>query len=83
MAEQEVKLEQLTEELKGLTAENAQLKRALADSTSESEATIAALKSSMECATSEAIDLAERRQASPSVSPLCKAMKGIDRLYQL
>lgn len=63
MAEQEAKLEQLTEELTGLKAQNAQLERALAASTSDSEATIAALKSSVECATSEAMELAKRRQA--------------------
>ena len=63
MAEQEAKLDHLTEELTGLAAENAQLEQALAASTSDSEATIAALKSSVECATSEALELATRRQA--------------------
>ena len=63
MAEQEAGLEQLREQLAEIRASRAQLENALAASAAESQATIAALKASMACASSEALDLAQRRRA--------------------
>ena len=61
MVEQELALEQLRGQLTELLASNAQLEQALAASTAESHATIETLKSSMACASSEALELARRR----------------------
>jgi hypothetical protein len=64
MTEQEARLEQLQDQLQAARAYHAELERALAASTAESAATIAALKSSMQCASSEALELAQRRHAT-------------------
>lgn len=61
MAEQEAKLEALQDQLTEARAAHAGLERALAASSAESAATIAALRASMENASSEALDLAQRR----------------------
>lgn len=63
MAEQEAALVQLRQELTELRASSAQLEQALAASTAESQATIEALRNSMACASSEALELAQRRHA--------------------
>ena len=67
MAEQEAALERLRAELAELGASSARLEQALAASTAESQATIEALRSSMACASSEALELAQRRHAQQSV----------------
>ena len=61
MAEQEAALGQLRDQLTEVRASHAQLEQALASSTAESQATIEALRSSMACASSEALELAQRR----------------------
>ena len=64
MAEQEARLEHLQDQLQEARAAHAELERALAASSAESAATIAALKASMQCANSEALELAQRRHAT-------------------
>ena len=64
MAEQEARLQQAQEQLQELQAAQAQLQQALEASSAESTATIAALKATMECASTEAIELEQRRHVS-------------------
>ena len=67
MAEQEAQLQQAQEQLQELHASEAQLQRALEASTAESAATIAVLKATMESASSEALELEQRRHVSGGV----------------
>ena len=69
MAEQEAALGQLRDQLTEVRASHAQLEQALAASTAESQATIEALRSSMACASSEALELAQRRCAAQLREP--------------
>ena len=71
MAEQEAALGQLREQLTEVRASHAQLEQALAASTAESQATIEALRSSMACASSEALELAQRRCAPQLLQSPC------------
>ena len=66
MAEQEARLQQAQEQLQELHALEAQLQRALEASTAESVATIAVLKATMESASTEALELEQRRHLSGS-----------------
>ena len=88
MAEQEAALGQLRDQLTEVRASHAQLEQALAASTAESQATIEALRSSMACASSEALELAQRRCAAQlhepaSLTLLCPPAGLVDTIKTL